>query len=767
MTRRSPIYLIGLCAALSSPALASAVELPQPATASADQPSELAGPELVIEGRRAAASGSLNLDRSVHVAEQPRLSELQAESLPAAVAQAPGAFGQVTNRGAGSPLLRGLIGPQNLILIEGLRFNTATFRTGPNQYLATIDPSAVARVELLLGPGGVMYGSDAMGGVIGLYLPALPRAGLGAPPSARLWTQYSSADETRAVGGEATWNRGPLAVSAGGAFRDHGTLQTGQASVARASDFRQWGWHARASLQLPAAWSLQAAVLHNGIDSAGRTDDLGKGLLRTYDNTDLFGWVEARRELGTGLLRRLRLAVVGHRQREVGNTVRCTLVAKAVPSLDDCALWGQQVARDQPAQLPAGVTRHDEAEDIVHSLGALATARLVAAEERLALTLGAEAWLDQVASQARQRSNGAGTDLWKQSARGAYSDGSRYLQIGAFAHGDWQAWQHQRWTALVNAGVRAGLVSAQAPAVPTLGEVAYRLPVAAATAGAVIKYAEKAAVFANVSTGLRAPNLQETTVLGNTGDQFEVPNAELGAEQIQSAEMGLRLRAAGWSGLAAGFYSVVEDFIDRSAVSTSEYQGYGIQAADLGCSAVGEAKCQGVSRRVNQGQATILGGEIALRSPSLAGIHGWLAASWLQAESRSAGVTQPLRRSPPSNGSMGLRWSGLNGAVYVEPWARGAAAQDQLNSGDTKDLRICENPAAPGSVLPAGTCQGTAGWFTLNLRAGYRWDAGLVGLQLLRLDLDAGNLLDARYRVHGSGLDSPGRGVSATLSAQW
>jgi outer membrane receptor protein involved in Fe transport len=53
------------------------------------------------------------------------------------------------------------------------------------------------------------------------------------------------------------------------------------------------------------------------------------------------------------------------------------------------------------------------------------------------------------------------------------------------------------------------------------------------------------------------------------------------------------------------------------------------------------------------------------------------------------------------------------------------------------------------------------------LRAGYRWDAGLVGLQLLRLDLDAGNLLDARYRVHGSGLDSPGRGVSATLSAQW
>lgn len=771
MLRPARWSLLSLPLLVAAPARAAGVDLADSATvtASAAATADGEGPELVIEGRRTAASGPLRIDRSVHVVEQPRLSELQAPSLPEAVAHSPGAFGQVTNRGAGSPLLRGLIGPQNLILVEGLRFNTATFRTGPNQYLATLDPSAIERIELLLGPGGVMYGSDAMGGVIGLYLPPLPqlRADHPALPSVRLWSQYASVDDSRAAGGQVAWRRGPLALSFGGAYRDHGTLRTGQGTAARASDFAQWGWHARAALQLPGAWSLQAALLHNGVDAAGRTDDLGKGLLRSYDNGDLFGWVEARREVGRGPWRQLRLALVGHRQRELGQTVRCTLVAKAVPSLDGCARTGQQVVRDQPAELPAAVTRHDEFDDLTTSLGALATARLVAFDERLAVTLGGEAWLDQVASQARQRGNGAGADAWKPAARGNFSDGSRYLQIGAFAHGDWQALARQRWSLLLNAGARAGLVSAQAPAVPTLGAVAYRLPVAAATGGAVLGYGERAALFANLSTGLRAPNLQETTVLGNTGDQFEVPNADLGAEQIRAAEVGVRLRAGGWRALLAGFVSEVSDFIDRSAVSPSEYAGFGIEAADLGCSALGEAKCQGVSRRVNQGAASIRGAEVALRTPSLQGLQGWAAASWLQAESRAAGVSQPLRRTPPANGALGLRWSPPGRAAYLEPWLRAAAAQDQLNSGDTKDLRICEDPARPGSVFAAGQCPGTPGWFTVNLRAGYRWDARFAGLQSLRLDLDAGNLLDRRYRVHGSGIDAPGRGVTATLSAQW
>ena len=723
--------------------------------------------ELVIEGRRTVPTGAFSLDRSVHTVDRQRLAEIQPESTAAAVASAPGTFGQVTNRGAGSPLLRGLIGPQNLILIEGLRLNTATFRTGPNQYLATIDPSAIARVEVLLGPGGVMYGSDAMGGVIGLYLPPLPILGSGTGPTARLWTQYGTVDATSATGVQGSWTAGPLALEAGGGWRAHGTLATGQGTSALASDFRQWGWHARAALRLPGPWTAQATVLHNAVIGAGRTDDLGKGNLRTADNTDLFGWLQLQRATDHGLLRHLRLALVAHRLREDGQTVRCTLVNKLAPSLSGCATAGQLVARDSPEDLPAGVTRHDQAIDEVLALGALATARLALLDDRLKLTIGAEAWLDQVDASARTRTNGSGTDSWQALARGNYSTGSSYLQAGGFSHLDWTLWSTTDWSVVVNAGGRGGLVSAQAVAVPVVGDVSYSLPIVATTAGVVLQRTDTLSIFGNYSTGLRAPNLQETTVLGNTGVEFEVPNADLGAERITATEVGMRVRAGGFSGLLSGFHSVVSEFIDRETVKSASFASYGIDAADLGCAIIGDTNCKPVSRRVNLGTATIVGAELAVRGPKVAGVHPWLAGSWLKGETSAAGLTQPLRRAPPPVGSFGLRWSGHNAAAYVEPWLRAAAAQDQLNTGDTKDLRICEDPLKPGTVLATGLCTGTAGWMTVNLRAGYRWDGEWPTLRTLRLDVDAGNLLDARYRIHGSGVDAAGRGVTATLSAQW
>ena len=54
--------------------------------------------------------------RSIELVDEQRMAEQQARSLPEATAETTGVHLQQTNRGAGAPIIRGLIGPQNLIL---------------------------------------------------------------------------------------------------------------------------------------------------------------------------------------------------------------------------------------------------------------------------------------------------------------------------------------------------------------------------------------------------------------------------------------------------------------------------------------------------------------------------------------------------------------------------------------------------------------------------------------------------------------------------
>ena len=76
---------------------------------------------------------------------------------------------QKSQLGGGSPIIRGFSTNRLLIAVDGVRFNTAIFRGGNVQNIISIDPFAVARTEVILGPGSVVYGSDAVGGVMNFY----------------------------------------------------------------------------------------------------------------------------------------------------------------------------------------------------------------------------------------------------------------------------------------------------------------------------------------------------------------------------------------------------------------------------------------------------------------------------------------------------------------------------------------------------------------------------------------------------------------------
>lgn len=75
-------------------------------------------------------------------------------------------FVQKSQQGGGSPMIRGFATNRLLIAVDGIRMNNAIFRSGNLQQVISLDPLAIERSEVYFGPGSVIYGSDAIGGVM-------------------------------------------------------------------------------------------------------------------------------------------------------------------------------------------------------------------------------------------------------------------------------------------------------------------------------------------------------------------------------------------------------------------------------------------------------------------------------------------------------------------------------------------------------------------------------------------------------------------------
>ena len=76
---------------------------------------------------------------------------------------------QKSQGGGGSPILRGFEANKILLVVDGVRLNNAIYRNGHLQNSITIDHSILERTEVIFGPTSIMYGSDALGGVIHYY----------------------------------------------------------------------------------------------------------------------------------------------------------------------------------------------------------------------------------------------------------------------------------------------------------------------------------------------------------------------------------------------------------------------------------------------------------------------------------------------------------------------------------------------------------------------------------------------------------------------
>ena len=75
-------------------------------------------------------------------------------------------FVQKSQQGGSSPVIRGFEASRVLLVVDGIRMNNAIYRAGHLQNAISVDQNMLEAVEVLQGPSSTLYGSDALGGVL-------------------------------------------------------------------------------------------------------------------------------------------------------------------------------------------------------------------------------------------------------------------------------------------------------------------------------------------------------------------------------------------------------------------------------------------------------------------------------------------------------------------------------------------------------------------------------------------------------------------------
>jgi iron complex outermembrane receptor protein/hemoglobin/transferrin/lactoferrin receptor protein len=296
--------------------------------------------------------------------------------------------------------------------------------------------------------------------------------------------------------------------------------------------------------------------------------------------------------------------------------------------------------------------------------------------------------------------------------RGLYPDGATSWSAAGFGHASLDL---ARTT--VEGGVRFTATGLRAEdsafGVIDLGPSAW-----VGSAGLSHAVASHVRLYAQVSQSFRAPNIDDVSTLGSFDFGVEVPSPALEPERGLDVEGGVKARTSRAAAALAIYRLSLSNLIDRVRAT--------FDGSDL-------YEGQAVYRRQNVGEAYVRGVEAEAQLEPATGwiIHGHVTSTFGQQTT----TAQPMRRIPPLHGLLAVRWAAGRG--FVEAAARGAASQRRLAPGDRADHRM--NP------------DGTPAWATLDVRASLAVGRGVALTGAIE------NVTDEGYRIHGSGIDEPGR----------
>ncbi len=630
-------------------------------------------------------------------------------TVPDALLQVPSVMVQRTGHGQASPFIRGFTGFRNVMLVDGIRLNNSVFRSGPNQYWSTVDPFAVGSLEVARGPASVLYGSDAIGGAVNAVGRRHTTFDPGSHVAGRTFVRWADAERSWVVRSEVSGNVDDLGFLVGGTYRSYGDLVAGGGTRLQPDtgyndtdgDVRlDWRESERAT------WTF--AAQHVDQDAVPRTHKTVRAV--PFEGTTVGS------ELRRDLFQTRDLVYVRTERDDVGG--------RWADHVEATLSWQRQRER-RHRDRDRGRTDIQGFE--VRTLGVQVQAKREL--DHGLLVYGVEAWTDSVDSFRRDFTAGA---LSLERVQGPVADDADYDLLGVYLQ-DEIPWEDgsviagARWTyAKADAGrVDNPLVGGSDPA----------------TAGNVISFDDSWTdvvfslrgirplddtwnAYGGASQAFRAPNLSDLTRLDATS-AVETPSLGLDPEEFLTIEAGVKGAGEGWT-LAA---SVWRTEIDGSIVQSPTGRSIG-GTPEVRKDNVGDGWVSGVE----------VEGRVALSSQwSLSGGASWMDGEVEQLTAAGREVDRPLSRLMPLTGFATLTYSGSRD---VEAWVSGRAADraDQLSLRDETDT----------DRIPA---RGTPRYAVVSVGAAFRFGPDVT------LSIALENLRNTNYRIHGSGLNEPGRNL--------
>lgn len=692
-----------------------------------------------------------------------------------------GVIAQQTTGGQGSPLLRGLTGYQTLIQVDWVRLNNSTFRSGPNQYTATIGPEMLERAEVLLGSSSMLYGSGAMGGVISFFTKAVPlnlsQETWDIHP--RLLARYTTATQERLGRFEVTGNKGRFGFIAGGGARFYGDMNPGSG----------YDLHYK-NRKFEIVNEMPSGVKFYDYDEVNQLskDSIPERWL--IDNEGPLGWKAYDADAKIAYqLNDTSTINVAYQMWQQPQTPRYDKIApqefdefffepqnralvyanyvvnpieRGIDTFRLTASYHRQQEGRNEVKLDA--TSRRQRYDTVNTIGLSAQA-VSSVLPRQRLVGGGEFYLDMLQSRTVK------TDLKTKKEDvdenlGRFINGSQFWDASLYLQNEITV--HERVE--LTLGGRATFyqtnvdLSLRDKSFDVFNEFDSSLT---GSAGVVVGLTESLNFVSSLGTAFRAPSLNDTTAVEVTNEGVTAPSPNLEAETSWTIEGGLKARHSYFRGALTLFHSRVSGLITRRPVQEA-YKGETLPQLHQDLIKAYE----GIDVLVfdNVDEAQFQGMELAGLIPVLPAWSVFGNAALLRGEILKIGGKAPdpknpweahVRREPPLNGILGIQWEPLNAQYWAMFFVRAAADQRRLNRSDIRDPRIQGNTRDPaevkfdsdGNALDAGT----PGWWTLNLRGGVKL------FDYTRLTLALENLLDQRYRPHGSGVNAPGFNVSLSL----